>query len=96
MTLPKGELWTAYRAKRRPCLVLGVNKLHVEKKLIHGKPKWQIAPVILAFPYYGADEGYSRSGFRPALLEKIKHATYPQLFIDKLPPTWERLFSFKT
>ena len=85
MILPKGELWTAYRAKRRPCLVLGVNKLYVEKTLIHGKPKWQTAPVILAVPYYGADEGYNRAGFRPALLEKIKHATYPQLFLDKLP-----------
>lgn len=85
MTLAKGELWTAYRAKKRPCLIFCDQKLLVEKKLVQGKPKWQSAPTFLVAPYYGADEGIDRSGFGALFQERIQYAVYPQLMRDMLP-----------
>lgn len=85
MPLAKGELWTAYRAKARPCLILCDQKLLVEKSLVCGKPKWQSAPTFLVAPYYGADEGADRSGFGALFQERIQYAVYPQLMRDMLP-----------
>lgn len=85
MTLHAREIWTAYRAKKRPCLVLGTNSPVVDKALRRGMPKRSTAPVVTAAPYYGADKDGSRAGYNSELVERIRHAEYPQFFWDKLP-----------
>lgn len=85
MTLHDGEVWTAYRAKKRLCLVLGSNVPTVDDGLRRGMPKRSTAPVVLVAPYYGADRDGTRAGYNPALVERIRHAEYPQFFWDKLP-----------
>lgn len=85
MTLHDGELWAAYRAKKRPCLVLGSTSPIVDKKLSRGMPKRSTAPVVQVAPYYGADCGVSRAGYNPELVDRIKHLEYQQFFWDKLP-----------
>ena len=51
------ELHGVYRVKKRPLLIVSCGGDEIPKKLIHGKPKWQTAPTVLAAPYYGCDEG---------------------------------------
>lgn len=85
MTLHDGELWAAYRAKKRPCLVLGNNVPTVDDSLKRGMPKRSTAPVVLVAPYYGVDRDGTRAGYKPELVERIRHAEYPQFFWDKLP-----------
>lgn len=85
MTIHDDELWTAYRAKKRPCLVLGSNIPPVSDALRKGMPRKSTAPVILSAPYYGADRDGKRAGYNPELVERIRHAEYPQFFWDKLP-----------
>ena len=55
MPLYSGELWAAYRAKKRPCLVIGSNNPLVDRTLTRGMAKRSTAPTVLAAPYYGAD-----------------------------------------
>ena len=85
MTLFDGELWTAYRAKKRPCLVLGANLPIVDNSLRREMPKKSTAPVVLVAPYYGVDRDGNRAGYNPELVERTRHAEYPQFFWDKLP-----------
>lgn len=73
------------RAKRRPCLILGgVEPTRVLERDSKGQPNWSIAPYALAVPYYSADQD-GRAGYRPELVEKIRHARYRQFFYDCLP-----------
>ena len=81
----EGEIWAAYRSKRRPCLVLGCPGEQIAKDLIRGKPKHGTAPTLLVAPYYGADRSSRRAGYRPEFLERIRHLLYPQFFLDSLP-----------
>ncbi len=85
MTLHEGEVWVAYRAKKRPCLVLGSGSPYVADHLRRGMPKRSTAPTVLVAPYYGVDRNGTRAGFNPELVERIRHAEYPQFFWDKLP-----------
>jgi len=48
-------------------------------------PKKLTSPTILVAPYYGGDQDGRRSGYPPELVERIRHAEYPQFFWDKLP-----------
>ena len=78
MPLHTGEIWAAYRAKKRPCIVLACDSPEVGKSLIAGKPKKQTAPTILVAPYYGADQNGKRSGYKPTFVEAVRHCEYPQ------------------
>jgi len=85
LSLNEGELWTAYRAKKRPCLVLGTKQPEVDDRLRRDMPKKLTSPTILVAPYYGADKDGKRAGFNPRLVERIRHAEYPQFLLDQLP-----------
>ncbi len=85
MPLHGGEVWAAYRAKRRPCLVIGEECPTVDKALTRGMPNHSSAPTILVAPFYGVDRDGSRAGFNPAFVERIRHCEYPQFLWDMLP-----------
>ena len=85
MPLYGGEVWAAYRAKRRPCLVLGSVSPGVSKKLVRGMPNNSTAPTVLVAPYYGADKDGKRAGYNSVFVERVRHCEYPQFLWDKLP-----------
>ncbi|MFI0460061.1 MAG: hypothetical protein ACH254_20945, partial [Candidatus Thiodiazotropha endolucinida] len=85
MTLHAGEVWAAYRAKKRPCLVLGSETPEVDKSVTRGMPKVSSAPTVLVAPYYGADQDGKRAGYKPEFVERIRHCDYPQFLWDQLP-----------
>lgn len=85
MPLYKGEVWGAYRAKKRPCLVVKGSSSVVDPDLTRGMPKSSSAPTMLVAPYYGADRDGSRAGYSPAFVGRIKHCEYPQFMWDQLP-----------
>lgn len=87
MPLHEGEVWSAYRAKRRPCLVLGCDHPAVDASLVKGMPKHSTAPTCLVAPYYGVKKSSTRAGFNPAFVERVRHAEYPQFHWDFLPFT---------
>ena len=82
-----GEVWAAYRAKRRPCLIISYAFPPVDSALTKGMARHSTAPTILAAPYYGATKDGSRGGYNPALVEQIRHCDYPQFLWDQLPIT---------
>lgn len=81
----KGESYGVYRQKKRPLVIVSSGGEDVPKALKANKPGWQTAPTVLACPYYGADEGQDRSGYRPELVERIRRCEYPQFVYDMLP-----------
>ncbi len=86
MPLHRGEVWAAYRAKVRPCLVLGsIDAPVVDKKLIKGMPKYLTARTILVAPHYGADKDGTRAGYNTEFVERIRHCEYPQFVWNPLP-----------
>ena len=85
MPLHAGELWTAYRAKKRPCLVIGSGNPSVDGALTRGMPKHSTAPTVLAAPYYGVDRNGKRAGYKPEFVERVRHCEYPQFMWDRLP-----------
>ena len=85
MPLFGSEILTGYRAKKRPCLVLGSQCRLVEDGYRRGMPKRSTAPVVLAAPYYGADKDGRRAGYNVELVNRIRHAKYPQFLVDSLP-----------
>ena len=85
MPIFDNEILTAYRAKKRPCLVLGAQTPHVDDRYRRGMPKKSTAPVVLAAPYYGADKDGKRAGYHAELVDRIRHAKYAQFLVDSLP-----------
>lgn len=85
LSLHEGELWTAYRAKKRPCLVVGNGVPKVDDILRRDMPKKLTSPTILVAPYYGADKDGHRAGYNPELIKRIQHTEYPQFMLDSLP-----------
>lgn len=85
MPLYDGELWTAYRAKKRPCLVLATHNTPIDPALTRGTPNRHTAQTILIAPYYGSDKNGKRAGYREDFIERIRHCEYPQFVWDKLP-----------
>ena len=84
-TLQGAHGWIVSRMKRRPCLVLvDAVGTPIDKALVRGMSKSATHSYALLAPYYGVDQS-ARSGYNPAFVEKIKHATFPQWFWDKLP-----------
>lgn len=85
MPLHGGEVWAAYRAKKRPCLVVGCGSSPVDRKFVRGTPKRATAPTILVAPCYGVDQGSKRAGYNTVFVERVRHCEYPQFFWDRLP-----------
>ena len=85
LSIPEGEIWTAYRSKKRPCLVIGTKQPHVEDVLRRDMPRKLTSPTLIVAPYYGADQDGSRAGYNPELVDRIRHAEYPQFILDYLP-----------
>ena len=85
LSLPQGELWIACRAKKRPCLVIGIKQPEVCGALRRDMPKNLTSPTILVAPYYGVDKDGTRAGYNEKLVERIRHAEYPQFMLDSLP-----------
>jgi len=81
----EGEVRAVYRAKKRPALIISAGGPDIPNKLRHGKPKWQTAPTILVAPYYGADKGGKRAGFRDEFIERVRRCEYPHYIWDILP-----------
>ncbi|EGQ9965951.1 hypothetical protein ACQ902_003174 [Vibrio mimicus] len=85
MPLHKNEVWSAHRAKKRPCVVLSVESSPVDKELIKGKANHSTAPTYIVAPYYGVDAGSKRAGYSEAFTERVRHCEYSQFLWDKLP-----------
>jgi hypothetical protein len=85
LSIPQDELWTAYRAKKRPCLIIGTKQPHVDDVLRTGMPKKLTSPTLIVAPYYGADPNGKRAGYNSELVDRIRHAEYPQFILDYLP-----------
>ena len=85
LSIPENEVWTAYRAKKRFCLVIGTKQPYVEDVLRRDMPKKSTSPTLLVAPYYGADRDGKRAGYNPELVDRIRHAEYPQFMLDCLP-----------
>jgi hypothetical protein len=85
MPLHSGEVWAAYRAKKRPCLAIGSSSPSVDREVTKGMAKHSTAPTVLAAPYYGATRNSKRGGFKPEFVERIRHCEYPQFLWDRLP-----------
>ena len=85
MPLHSGEVWSAYRAKTRPCLIAGSAPPRVDPALTTGMARYSTAPTLLAAPYYGATRDGRRGGYNPAFVERIRHCDYPQFLWDQLP-----------
>lgn len=85
MSLHQGEIWAAYRAKKRPCLVLAKDGSQVDQADRKGMPKRNTAQTLLVAPYYGADQDGTRAGYNPQFVERVRHTVYPRFFMDMLP-----------
>ena len=85
MPLHTGEVWAAYRAKKRPCLVIGSDSPSVDRALIRGMARHSTSPTVLAAPYYGVSQDGKRGGYNPGFVERIRQCDYPQFLWDKLP-----------
>lgn len=85
LSLKPGEVWAAYRAKRRPCIVISDECPTVDRGLTKGMPNATTAPTMLVAPFYGADKDGSRAGFNDGFIDRIRHCEYPQFMWDQLP-----------
>lgn len=85
MPLNGNELYTVYKAKKRPCLILGDGCSDLPKHLCEGRPSWQVAHTVLVAPYFGVEQDGGRAGFPPPFVERVKHCEFPQFFWDVLP-----------
>lgn len=79
------EIRAVYRARKRPGLIVSSGGFRVQKQLTLGKAKWQTSRTVIVAPYYGADEGELRSGYKPAFVKRIRRCEYPQYMWDLLP-----------
>jgi hypothetical protein len=89
MTLHHGETWAAYRAKKRPCIVVGMPGVKVEKALVRGAANSATAPTMLVVPSYGVKRTAIRAGYPPEFVERVRHLEYAQFLWDQLPESDE-------
>jgi hypothetical protein len=85
MPLNQGEVWAAYRAKKRPCLVLSCNTPGVDPALTKGMMKNATAPTCLVAPYYGVAQAGKRGGYQEEFVQRVRRSEYPQFMWDFLP-----------
>lgn len=50
-----------------------------------GDPSYQHEDCFRIAPFFGTDKNGQWAGFRPELVDKIRHGTYPHLLWDHLP-----------
>lgn len=77
--------WKIAAVKPRPVIVIAQTQVKVDAALRKGSPNYQHQDCFLVAPYFGADQNGARAGFRPELVDKIRHCTYPHLLWDSLP-----------
>ena len=65
--------------------VIGTKQPHVDDVLRRGMPRNLTSPTLIVAPYYGADQDGKRAGYNPKLVDRIRHAEYPQFMLDYLP-----------
>jgi hypothetical protein len=65
--------------------VLANEQPKVRDKLRRDMPRKLTSPTIIVAPYYGADKDGRRAGYNQPLVERIRHAEYPQFMVDQLP-----------
>ena len=80
-----GERLMLHRGKRRPVLILAGPGTAVEEHLRENSSKQKFCPVYLVAPFYSADSGGVREGFKPAFVDRVKALCYTQFFWDHLP-----------
>lgn len=80
-----GEVFIVQRAKRRPAVALSAVPPEVPRELRTGGARWQTSRVVSVAPYYGIDQGGTRSGWRPEFVDRIRRCEYPQYSWDLLP-----------
>jgi hypothetical protein len=85
LPLFEGEVLSAYKAKKRPLLVVSTGGPEIPKAITTGSPKWQIRPAMLVAPFYGAVFDGKRAGFNEEFVRRIRRCEYPQYLYDKLP-----------
>ena len=85
MVLNGNEVWGAYRAKRRPCVVVSCAGVPVDAALTRGKPNRSTAPTFLVAPYFGIAAGEGRAGYSPEFVDRVQRCEYPQFIWDTLP-----------
>jgi hypothetical protein len=85
MTLHDGEVWAAYRAKKRPCLILNNHCPAVQPELAKGMPSNSTAQTLIVAPYYGVKRNNHRAGYKAEFVECVRHCQLPQFVWDMLP-----------
>jgi hypothetical protein len=85
LPLLEGEVLSAYKAKKRPLLVVSTGGPEIPKEITGGSPKWQTLPAMLVAPFYGAGFDGKRAGFNEEFVRRIRRCEYPQYLYDKLP-----------
>lgn len=81
----EGDVLAAYKAKKRPVLVISAGGPEISRSLTSGSPKSQVAPTMLVAPYYGAEAAGRRAGFKGEFTSRIRRSEYPQYMWDRLP-----------
>lgn len=81
-----GEVWAAYRAKVRPCVVISIGGPEVPVQFRpRSSPRWQSESTILVAPYYGVGRTEKRAGWHEPFVKRIGSCEYPQFLLDALP-----------
>jgi len=83
---PPGEVLAVFRAKKRPMLVLSTGGPELTSAELKEQGKsWWTHGMLLAAPYFGADQSGTRGGLNPEFIRRIRHAKFPQYLLDQLP-----------
>lgn len=85
LPLRERELYTVYRGKFRPVIVVGVGGCDVEPEHTRGQAKWQRRRTLHVAPYFTAAPGGPRGGWHPEFVHRIRRCTYSQFMWDILP-----------
>lgn len=80
-----GEVYLAFKGKKRPALILGEEPPSAAEHLGKGSPKTHRTSPVLVAPYFGADQSGSRSGFPEEFVKRVRRGEYPQYIWDQLP-----------
>lgn len=81
------DLYTVYKAKKRPCLILGDGCADLPPELCRDRPSWQVAHTVIVAPYFGVELSGGRAGFPVPFVERVRNCEFPQFFWDILPHT---------
>jgi len=89
------ELYTVYKAKTRPCLILGDSWCDLPAEMCQkGRPIFQKTSTVIVAPYFGVSQDGTRAGFPPEFVDRVRRGMYPQFFWDVLPHSKKESFLF--